>query len=104
MILCKENSEKKTKKKKRERERESSYYGRRKNLVQKLLRLNLFYVVPFNACLSSSRPLQISRNEWQAVEMRVKQISSAMLKSSKLFIDRLISHRDLVNPAKMNPD
>ena len=103
MILCKENSEKK-KKKKKEKEIESSYYGRRKNLVQKLLRLNLFYVVPFNACLSSSRPLQISRNEWQAVVMRVIQIWSAMLKSSKLFIDRLISHRDLVNPAKMNPD
>ena len=40
----------------RERGRESNYYGRRKNLVQKLLRFNLFYVDPFNACLSSSRP------------------------------------------------
>ena len=40
----------------RERGRESNYYGRRKNLVQKLLRFNLFNVDPFNACLSSSRP------------------------------------------------
>ena len=40
----------------RERGRESNYYGRRKNLVQKLLRFNLFYVDPFNGCLLSSRP------------------------------------------------
>ena len=52
---------------KREREIESNYYGRRKNLVQKLLRFNLFYLDPFNACLSSSRPWQILPNEWQVV-------------------------------------